>query len=251
VDRFRNPVYRHRVVQLAADALFVALAYYLAFRLRFLETRGGVPERYEEMLFGSIGFVVVGKLAVFYSFHVYEKWWRYFRLPDFAGVLRAAAVSTAILAVAFLLLKPFDDAIPRSVLVTDFLLTVFFVCGARLLVRMVIERPVRRRGDASLRPVLVVGAGSGGQMVVRELQLNANLGRVAIGFLDDDPRKRGMRVHGVKVFGNTGEIGRVLDELEPDEVVIAIPSAPGELRGKPNASGSPSRASRSTAGPPG
>ena len=80
--------------------------------------------------------------------------------------------------------------------------------------------------------MLVVGAGSGGQMVVRELQLNPNLGVRAIGYLDDDPRMQGSRLHGVKVLGSTEKIGRVLDETNPDEVTIAIPSAPGELRGK-------------------
>ena len=96
----------------------------MAFRLRFLETEGGVPERYREMLWGSIGFVVVGKLIVFGGFGLYEKWWRYFRLPDFADVLKASALSTLILLIAlYLLIQPFDDPIPRSVLVTDFLLT--------------------------------------------------------------------------------------------------------------------------------
>jgi FlaA1/EpsC-like NDP-sugar epimerase len=80
--------------------------------------------------------------------------------------------------------------------------------------------------------VLVVGAGSGGQMVVRELQLNPNLGATAIGFVDDDPRKRGMRMLGLKVLGSTRQIDAILDETGPDEVVIAIPSAPGDLRGR-------------------
>ena len=78
----------------------------------------------------------------------------------------------------------------------------------------------------------MIGAGSGGQMVVRELQLNPNLGATAIGFVDDDPRKRGMRMLGLKVLGSTKKIAEILDETEPDEVVIAIPSAPGTLRAK-------------------
>jgi FlaA1/EpsC-like NDP-sugar epimerase len=231
VDRLKHPVYRHRLLQILADACLIAAAFFLAFKLRFLDATGGIPDRYEEMLAASIGFVVVGKLVVFGSFGLYEKWWRYFRLPDYAGVLKATAVSSAILAVAFLLLQPFDDPIPRSVLVMDFLLTLTMVGGARLLVRMVIERP-DRKAVGRARQVLVVGAGSGGQMVVRELQLNPNLGSRAIGFLDDDPRKRGMRLHGIRVLGTTGEVGRILDEFAPDEVVIAIPSAPGELRGR-------------------
>ncbi len=100
------------------------------------------------------------------------------------------------------------------------------IAGARLAVRLIVERP-SRGSRLPKHEVLVVGAGSGGQMVVRELQLNPNLGATAIGFLDDDPRKRGMRMLGLKVLGSTKEIVKILDETEPDEVVIAIPSAPG------------------------
>jgi FlaA1/EpsC-like NDP-sugar epimerase len=233
VDRITHPVYRHRLLQIAADAVLVAASFYLAFRLRFLDAPGGIPDRYVHMMLASIGPVVVGELVVFYAFGLYEKWWRYFRLPDMVAVLRACAVSTAILALTFLLLKPFHDQLPRSVVVSNLLLTLFLVGGARLLVRMVLVERLARRGTVrGAREVLVVGAGSGGQMVVRELQLNPNLAARAIGFLDDDSRKRGMRLHGVKVRGTTGEIGAVLDELAPDEVVIAIPSAPGELRGR-------------------
>ena len=232
VERLKHPVYRHRLSQLAADAVLIAAAYYLAFRLRFLDAPGGIPERYDHMLANTIGFVVVGQLIVFYAFGLYEKWWRYFRLPDMIGVLRACAVSTAILAIAFLLLKPFDDQIPRSVVVTYFLFTLFLIGGARLLVRMVLVERLARRDVRGARSVLVVGAGSGGQMVARELQLNPNLGARAIGFLDDDPRKRGMRLHGINVLGTTDEVGEILDEFRPDEVLIAIPSAPGVLRGR-------------------
>ena len=232
VERLKHPVYRHKLIQIAADAILLAAAYYLAFRLRFLDAPGGIPDRYDHMLANSIGFVVVGQLIVYYAFGLYEKWWRYFRLPDMIAVLRACAVATAILAITFLLLKPFDDQIPRSVVVTNFLLTVFLIGGARLLVRMVLVERLARRDVRGARRVLVVGAGSGGQMVAREMQLNPNLAARAIGFLDDDPRKRGMRLHGINVLGTTDEVGEILDEFQPDEVIIAIPSAPGVLRGR-------------------
>jgi FlaA1/EpsC-like NDP-sugar epimerase len=232
VERFKHPVYRHRLIQLAADAVLIAAAYYLAFRLRFLDAPGGIPDRYDHMLGHSIGFVVLGQLIVFYAFGLYEKWWRYFRLPDMIAVLRACAVSTAVLAIAFLLLKPFDDQIPRSVVVSYFLLSVFLIGGARLLVRMLLVERMARREVRGAKRVLVVGAGSGGQMVARELQLNPNLAARPIGFLDDDPRKRGMRLHSITVLGTTDEVGEILDEFHPDEVIIAIPSAPGVLRGR-------------------
>jgi FlaA1/EpsC-like NDP-sugar epimerase len=229
--RLNHPVYRNRVLQIAADAALIALAYFLAFQLRFLDDPNGWPDRYETLFVQSVGFVVVGKLVVFYAFGLYQKWWRYVSGRDFMLILRAVAVSSALLVVVFAVAKPFEHALPRSVEVVDFLLTALLIAGARLAVRLVLERP-SRGARMPKHEVLVVGAGSGGQMVVRELQLNPNLGATAIGFVDDDPRKRGMRMLGLKVLGSTKQIERILDETNPDEVVIAIPSAPGTLRGR-------------------
>ncbi len=229
MGRLNHPVYRNRVLQVAADAVLVALAYFLAFQLRFLDEPQGLPHRYEVLFAQSVGFVVVGKLIVFAAFGLYQKWWRYVSGRDFLLIVRAVAVSSAILVVVFAVAKPFDHALPRSVEVTDFVLTLLLIAGARLAVRLIVERP-QRGSRLPKHEVLVVGAGSGGQMVVRELQLNPNLGATAIGFVDDDPRKRGMRMLGLKVLGSTKEIAKILDETEPAEVVIAIPSAPGTVR---------------------
>jgi FlaA1/EpsC-like NDP-sugar epimerase len=230
--RLNHPVYRGRTLQVLADVALCALAFFLAFRLRFLDDAGGIPDRYWTLFVGSVTFVAVGKVIVFAAFGLYQKWWRYVGLADFAGIVRAVVVSSLILVGVFTVAQPFADDLPRSVAVMDLILCLMLVAGARLAVRLVVERPARGTAIARGRDVLVVGAGSGGQMVVRELQLNPNLGSVAIGFVDDDARKRGMRMLGLKVLGSTDEIGRILDETEPGEVVIAIPSAPGTLRGK-------------------
>jgi FlaA1/EpsC-like NDP-sugar epimerase len=229
MSRLNHPVYRGRVLQLAADAVLVALAYFLAFQLRFLDDPHGWPHRYEILFAQTVGFVVVGKLIVFAAFGLYQKWWRYVSGRDFMLIFRAVAVASAILVVLFAVAKPFKHTLPRSVEVIDFILTLGLIAGARLAVRLILERP-SRGARLPKHEVLVIGAGSGGQMVVRELQLNPNLGSTAIGFVDDDPRKRGMRMLGLKVLGTTREIAAILDETEPAEVVIAIPSAPGTLR---------------------
>ncbi len=236
MSRLNDPVYRRRALEFGADALLCALAFALAFQLRFLGDvgdQGGIPERYVTMLVGSVAFVALGKALVLDLLGQHQQWWRYFRLPDLWPLVRALAVATGLMVLVFLLAKPYDYSLPRSVVIFDFLLCTVFLGGARLARRSLAERPSRRsRARSREREVLVVGAGSGGQMVVRELKLNPNLGARAIGFIDDDPRKRGMRTEGLRVLGTTGEIGAVLDRLSPDEVVIAIPSAPGVLRGK-------------------
>jgi FlaA1/EpsC-like NDP-sugar epimerase len=229
--RLNHPVYRNRVLQVCADAVLVALSFYLAFRLRFLDDPHGLPHRYAVLFAQSVGFVVLGKLIVFAAFGLYQKWWRYISGRDFLLIVRAVTVASAILVVAFTVLRPFAHNLPRSVAVMDFLLTLMLITGARLAVRLIVERP-NRSSRVPKHEVLVIGAGSGGQMVVRELQLNPDLGATAIGFVDDDPRKRGMRMLGLKVLGSTKKINAILDETQPDEVVIAIPSAPGTLRAK-------------------
>src|SRR6478736_8818192 len=121
--RLNHPVYRNRVLQIAADAVLVALAYYLAFQLRFLDDPHGWPHRYEVLFAQTVGFVVVGKLVVFAAFGLYQKWWRYVSGRDFMLIFRAVAVASAILVVLFTVLRPFAHNLPRSVAVMDFILT--------------------------------------------------------------------------------------------------------------------------------
>jgi FlaA1/EpsC-like NDP-sugar epimerase len=107
---------------------------------------------------------------------------------------------------------------------------------ARFAVHLVTEGRVRSfRVAKGARDVLIVGGGDGGRLVVRELVRNPQLRLRPVGFIDDDPRKRRLKdEHGLKVLGTTakGDLERVLDEVEPDQVVIAIPSAPGTVRAR-------------------
>ncbi|MEJ7750364.1 MAG: nucleoside-diphosphate sugar epimerase/dehydratase [Thermoleophilaceae bacterium] len=215
---------------MAADVCLVALAYYLAFVLRF---DSGPPVRYEDLLAETIVFVVVAKVALFAAFGLYSKLWRFVDQADFESILKAVVVSSFVLIVGLFLLSPSTVDPPRGVIALDFLLTLALVCGARFLMRAVVERPLR--GSLVQRAsteVLIVGAGNGGQQVALELRRNPELSSAVIGFVDDDPRKQRMLVSGYRVHGTTNDLPRILDDTKPDEVVIAIPSAPGTLRQK-------------------
>ena len=145
---------------------------------------------------------------VFSVLGLHREWWRYFSCRDFWPLFRGVAVASALVVGVFalaqaLLVRP---ARARSSSTTSCSPSCC-IGGARLATRMIAERPDAGHARRERRGVLVVGAGSGGQMVVRELQLNPNLGARAIGFVDDDPRKRGMRALGLRVLGSTDEIG--------------------------------------------
>jgi FlaA1/EpsC-like NDP-sugar epimerase len=227
--RIDSSVALRRAVQASIDACMLALAYTMAYVLRF----DTIPHRYEDLLIESIAFVVLGKLAIFALFGLYHKLWRFVDQQDFESIVKAAVTATvALVAVFFAIPKSVALDPPRGVIALDLLLTLGLVGGIRFLVRAVLERPFRgglgRRGT---REVLIVGAGNGGQLVAAELRRNPELG-TPIGFVDDDPRKQGMRVGGLKIEGSTDALPRVLDGAEPDEVIIAIPSAPGVVRQK-------------------
>ena len=228
MNRLLQSVNVRRFGQLGVDALLVAAAFYLAFALRF---DAGIPPRYEDLLVETIGLTVAIKLVIFALFGLYSKLWRFVDQSDFVSIVKAIVVSTFLL-IGFLFLFPLGNADPpRGVIALDLLLTLAFISGSRFLVRAVVERPLRGPLlERASREVLIVGAGNGGQQVAFELRRNPALGSAAVGFVDDDPRKQGMRVAGHKVLGTTDELPRVLDAVKPNEVIIAIPSAPGILR---------------------
>ncbi len=228
--RITSSVRVRRLGQVGVDACLVALAYYLAFVLRF---DAGIPARYADLMVDTVAFVVVAKLALFAAFGLYSKLWRFVDQTDFESIVKAVVVSSFVLIAGLFLLSLGASDPPRGVIALDFLLTLALVGGARFLVRAAVERPLRGPlVQRASNEVLIVGAGNGGQQVALELRRNPELSSAVIGFVDDDPRKRGMLVAGHRVHGTTDDLPRILDDSEPDEVVIAIPSAPGILRQK-------------------
>jgi FlaA1/EpsC-like NDP-sugar epimerase len=235
------PVHRHSLGQLAIDGVLVAVAYVLAYRLRF-DTSAGVPERYDRLLDATLPWTVGIALVVFVLFRLEQKQWRYTGHRDYEGIAQAVIVTTLSVAGVIALTKPVtvpsttgDVGVgaPTGVLVLFALLMLALNGGARFAARTIYERPLggfRALRDA--RRVVVVGAGDGGRLVLREILRNPELRLNPVGFLDDDPTKQGMRIDGVRVLGPTSELARILDEAEPDELIIAIPSAPGTLRAR-------------------
>jgi FlaA1/EpsC-like NDP-sugar epimerase len=238
------PVHRHSLPQLLVDGALVALAYYLAFRLRF---SGTVPSQYSRLLATTIPWVVALTLVVLAGFGAYQRLWTFVGQRDYEAVVKAVLVATLVAVGAIALFHPVTSAatptasrtgvtLPASVIALFFLLTLMLLIGVRFIVHLVSEGRVRPFSVApGARDVLIVGGGDGGRLVVRELARNPQLRLRPVGFVDDDPRKLGMKdEYGLRVLGTTSadDLNKVLDEVEPHEVVIAIPSAPGTVRAR-------------------
>jgi FlaA1/EpsC-like NDP-sugar epimerase len=241
------PLHRHSLPQLVVDGALVALAYYLAFELRF---NSGPSRHYAELRSATIWWVLAGSMPVLVLCRVYQRRWRYAGQRDYEAVVRALFVIVLLTVVAIAIVRPTHSypsagsghpnatvavLLPTGVIVLYALLSLVFLIGARAIARTIYERrPLaafrERKGE---RTVLIAGAGDGGRSVAREILRNRELGLVPVGFLDDDPLKRRLRIDGIRVRGNTeGDLARVLDDAEPDEVIIAIPSAPGSTRAR-------------------
>jgi FlaA1/EpsC-like NDP-sugar epimerase len=221
------------------DAALVAFAYYLAFELRF---DNGPTGRYAVLRERTIWWVLGGSLVVLLLARVYQRRWRYSGQRDYEAVARAVIVIVLLTVVAVAVVRPVQIPhhgaveLPNGVVALFFLLSLLLLIGVRVIARSLHERrPLGgfRMGGRGERSVLIVGAGDGGRLVLREILRNRELGLQPVGFVDDDPRKHGLRMDGVKVRGDTeGDLPRILDETEPDEVIIAIPSAPGSTRAR-------------------
>jgi FlaA1/EpsC-like NDP-sugar epimerase len=238
-----RPVHRHSIPQLLADGFLVALAYFLAFWLRF---DSAVPPRFEHLLTATILWAVPLTLAVLAAFGLYQRLWTFVGQREYEGVVKAMLTATVVVVAVVAFAHPVvvagsrglstDVHLPRGVIALYFLLALALLLGSRFLVHLVVEgraRTLMVTKDA--RDVLIVGGGEGGRLVVRELVRNPQLALRPVGFVDDDPRKQAIKdEYGLRVLGTTSreDLVRVLDEVEPDEVVIAIPSAPGTLRAR-------------------
>jgi FlaA1/EpsC-like NDP-sugar epimerase len=224
----RFPVNRHRVWQLVFDAVLIVAAWRLTFFLRFDKT---TPIFYRHLLdWQVIALVVALKLSTFVLSGFYNRWWRYVSTRDMWGVFRGVTIASALTYLVLYAFPPESTSrLPHSIAAFDYLLLLAFVAGSRLLARTLIERP-QSGLVAHGKEVLIVGAGDAGQLMVREMQRNRQLHYTPIGFVDDDPRKRGTRIVDVRVLGTTDELLHLLRDNKPDEVLIAIPSAPGDVR---------------------
>jgi FlaA1/EpsC-like NDP-sugar epimerase len=221
IERF----FPHRRLVIAGVHLaLVTVAYLLAFMLRF-EFR--LPAGEWERFLRTLPFLLLARMAVFAWFHLYEGLWRYVSMRDILAILRAATLSSLIFVVSVFGL--FGPGFPRSVFVLDWVLCLALVGGVRLALRALRESS-RRYGRGQRRRAFIVGAGDAGEMLLREMDRSLTLNYEVVGFIDDDPRKQGRRIHGIEVVGTLEELPGLCGAKAVQELLIAIPSATPEQR---------------------
>ena len=226
---FRNHTNPHFWLILSIDIILVTLSYLLAYELRF----DVIAPLQLSMLKMSLPAVVPSKIIVFFIFHLYSGLWRYTGLRDLIKIVGASLVSTLLIITYFTLQYRFA-ALSRSVFMIDCLLTIFLIGGFRLAIRAYyfpeqIKHIFRFRDlyAKDKKRLLIIGAGKGGEKLLRTIIENESLydQYILVGFLDDDQAKKGKKIHGIPVIGKIDTLPDIAARDGIEEIMIAISNA--------------------------
>ena len=239
----RIAVRYHLLTQVIVHVVLFTASLLLAFMLRFDATAaagadGGASADWAWRFWKCLPFFLIVKLLIFGKMRLFRGGWRYASIRDVTNILLASWWFVLTAFVMWMLfyrwpqsmvhkvpyLSAYFKVFPKTVLVLDFLGTVFLVSTVKLGFRLYREelRPVSAE---SLRRVLLVGAGDAAEAIIREIhRMRIERYRV-VGMVDNDPAKRKIMIHGISVLGRTEDIREICEDNDVEEIIIAIPSA--------------------------
>jgi FlaA1/EpsC-like NDP-sugar epimerase len=211
----------HRGISSTSQIGVLALSGVAAFLLRFDFT---IPGNYLPHLLFALPVWVVSKVIVFHLAKLDRGLWRYFSVADIVRIAYGNVLGSLIAGIIIVLVGP--AKFPRSIYFLDLILSILFTGGIRLLARILIEARFKI-GLAKGRHTLIYGAGDAGVTLMKETRINSKLSYRALGFIDDDPDREGMRVAGLPVLGCGNDVKALVKKHRIELILIAIPSATG------------------------
>jgi UDP-GlcNAc:undecaprenyl-phosphate/decaprenyl-phosphate GlcNAc-1-phosphate transferase len=212
-------VHWRRVVEVLVDFVVITGSFLAAYAIVF-GWPGTTNQRFIAGL--TLPIVLAARYLTFIPFGLYRSVWRYAGARDAAAIATAVVVSEVI-ALAYMVLTQNMRDFSRSFFIVDALICMVAIASSRFAERAIVVGAQSVR-DRTGRRSLIVGAGRTGRSLMRELRETA--GERVLGFVDDNPRLRRRRIHGVQVLGTIDEVKRLLDRTRPDIVLVTIPDAP-------------------------
>jgi FlaA1/EpsC-like NDP-sugar epimerase len=211
--RFRKPIV------VAIHLLIIPICNYLAFWLRF---DGAIPAESFELILQTMPLLILVRASIFLVYRLYQGLWRYTGIWDLGSIIASSLLSSAFFFIIIHLLLGIVSY-PRAVFIIDSVLLIFALGGIRLLWR--IRRELSRGRKKSIRKrVLIYGAGDAGEMIARDMKHSADYGYDPVGFVDDDHRKVGQRIHGIPVLGNRSKLAKIIPQHRIEEVIVCVPT---------------------------
>ncbi|MBI3332939.1 MAG: hypothetical protein HYZ93_02475 [Candidatus Omnitrophica bacterium] len=216
-------LYKQRILEVCVDFALICASYVIAFALRF---EGNITYDLEVLIMKSLPWIIVAKMVSFFACGVYRGVRRYTSLADAVNIFRGVVLGSVFSSLAPLYLWRFEGY-SRAVFIIDGLL-LFVTVGASRVAERLLNEWITGSVEGAV-PVLIVGAGDTGELLLRQIKQEAQGKRRVIGFLDDDPAKQGDRIHGIRIRGSRKELGVVVQEFSVREIFIAMRYPPEEL----------------------
>jgi FlaA1/EpsC-like NDP-sugar epimerase len=213
---------------LLSDIFFIALAVFVSFWLRF---EGKIPRDYNQILIRFILLAEACKITLLIALRNYNFTWRYFSVGEGLRLISALTLGWVLLGLSLYLFgsDPVSGTFPRTVYFMDFAFSLILIGALRVSKRAYLEFQIRRnRASQGKARTLIIGAGAAGEQIGREMVNNPRSKYYPIGYLDDNPAKEGIIIHGIKVIGHRKDIPDLLKRDDIDEILIAMPSAPSK-----------------------
>src|SRR5690606_22914840 len=211
------------LIVMTYDGFIILAAFAASHCLRFGEW---YPEIFDNPDFRkSLLIILITQLTCLYFSNVYKAIWRFSSIPDLIRVIRGVSLAVPISLFSIFLLNRLEG-FPRSAFLIDWFLLIFLLGGGRFLYRILSDRQRNiTLKNYDLKKVLIIGAGVGGEKLLRDIKYTPSLGIKVVGFIDDNKGKIGRTLNGVPVLGCTNDLSEIALRLEIDQVFIAIPSA--------------------------
>ena len=213
----------HRSILVLTQAAICVVSVLAAFMLRF---DSAVPSYYLPHLRFALLLWPFVKLIVFRVGGLGGGWWRYVSLPDLIRLTIGNFAATVLVTVATIAFGP--PGFPRSIYIIDLLICLLLTAAIRISRRVLWEFSQTRKRDISEGRILIYGAGDAGVNILREIRMNSSLPYHVVGFLDDDPAKRGASIHGIRVMGSGTDLTELAPRHSVRTVLVAMPSATGQ-----------------------
>ncbi len=208
-----------------ADLILVSTALTTSYLLRF---DFNIPFQSQIILKKTLLILIIIRLVCFYFFSLYQGVLRYASVRDLIKIVQAISLGSLIFAAIVYFIPRYSY--PRSIIIMDWLLAIALISMERFSIRIFRGIFHVKIGDG--KRALIIGAGDAGEKLLREILENQILEYNPIGFIDDNPEKIGKQIHNIKVLGNTNSLHQIVKEKDIEQVLIAIPSAPGKIMRK-------------------
>ena len=211
-------LYKKQILQVIIDLILISVAYVTAYLLRY---EGVLSEHNLRLIEISLPIIMLIKLAMFSIFGLYRGEWKYVGVNDMIQIFKSVSLGS-LLSVAILLVLYRFEGYSRAVFINDYILTLLLIGGVRVLIRVFKEYFFA--GTDVGEKVLIIGAGDGGELLLREIRNNPKLNYKPVGFIDDDLEKKGKIIHGIKVLGSRDDIPRIVKTNGIKKAFISIRS---------------------------